>query len=520
MKQAILGIVAATTLITPVFAHGQGPGQGQAPTAPTAPNPNTTPQGGAPGTNPANPAQSPAPNPNAQALPGANGNGANLSPDFDITRTITASLQSSTAIENARRALRSDIAREGIARAEGRPNISASGSATRYDAATLIRTTPDAPPFVALQDHSEQLTIGVSQRIDLTGQIRAASSQARLQTLADQFTVDRFAQDRVLLARTTYYNHLRAVHQVQVNESALRAAQSQREIARKLYEGGIGQKIDFLRAETNVASAEQDLTRAQNNADISRATFNDLVGRPLTAPVNAQDVDGVSFGETAAPAGGNNPVASTVGSNLPTPYTVPAAELDINPDTAIETAQSRRPDVLQNAVLVRVAETGVKLARAGQEPGFSLSAAGNYFPTTSFQTPRERTAGITASLVIPLYDGGATRARISEARTQVETAQANLGSSKSDAALSVRQAYLNLQTAARQINAANATLTQAFAARQLAQVRYEGQVGLFLEVTDAQAALVRAQNAQVDAVYDYLIARARFTNATGEPVQL
>jgi outer membrane protein len=191
----------------------------------------------------------------------------------------------------------------------------------------------------------------------------------------------------------------------------------------------------------------------------------------------------------------------------------------INPDNAIETAVSRRPDILQNQVLVRVEETGIKLARAGLEPGFTLSAAGNYFPTTSFQTPRQRTAGITASITIPLYDGGATRERVTEARTRVENAQANLESSKTDAALLVRQSYLNLLTAARQINAANAALSQAVAARQLAQVRYQGQVGLFLEVTDAQNALVRAQNSQVDAVYDYLIARARFENATGEPVQ-
>ncbi|MBC7804837.1 MAG: TolC family protein [Akkermansiaceae bacterium] len=505
MRRTILGAVAAIILITPVL--------GQVPTAPTVPNPDTTPQGGAPGAGTSNPSRTPALDPNAQALPGANGDSANLAPDFDVERTIAASLQSSTALANARRILQADLAREGIVRAEGRPNITASGSATRYDAATIIRTTPEAPPFVALQDHSEQLTIGVSQRIDLTGQVRAATTQARLQTLADQFTVDRFAQERVLLARTTFYNYLRATRQVQVNEAALRAVQSQRDIAKKLYEGGIGQKIDFLRAETNVAAAEQDLTRARNDAEISRAAFNNLVGRPLTAPINAKDVEGVAFGES-------NALSGTVGSNPPTPYTVPAAELRIDPDSAIETAQIRRPEVLQNAVLVRVAETGVKLARAGQEPGFTLSAAGNYFPTTSFQTPRERTAGITASLIIPLYDGGATRERVTEARTRVETAKANLESSKTDAALFTRQAYLNVQTAARQIDAANAALAQALAARQLAQIRYEGQVGLFLEVTDAQAALVRAQNAQVNAVYDYLIARARFANATGEPVQL
>ena len=238
MKQTLLGLVAATTtLILPVY------GQGQAPTAPTAPNSNPTPQSGAPNTNPANPSPNTSETAGGQAVSSTAGNSTNLSPDFDLNRTLTTSLQSSTALANARRVLKADLAHEGIASAAGRPNVAASASATQYDAQTLIHTSPDAPPFVALRDHSEQVTLGVSQRFDLTGQIRTATSQARLQTLADQFTVARIAQDRVLLTRTTFYNYLRALHQVEVNESALRAAQSQRDIAKKLYEGGVGQKI-------------------------------------------------------------------------------------------------------------------------------------------------------------------------------------------------------------------------------------------------------------------------------------
>jgi outer membrane protein len=60
-------------------------------------------------------------------------------------------------------------------------------------------------------------------------------------------------------------------------------------------------------------------------------------------------------------------------------------------------------------------------------------------------------------------------------------------------------------------------LQQAIAARQLAQVRYEGQVGTYLEVTDAQSALVQAENSQVNAVYDYFVARAQFENSIGVP---
>ena len=104
-----------------------------------------------------------------------------------------------------------------------------------------------------------------------------------------------------------------------------------------------------------------------------------------------------------------------------------------------------------------------------------------------------------------------------ESRLSTENAQTSLASTRSDVALDVRQSYLNLATAARQIGAANAALQSAIAARQLAELRYQGQVGLYLEVTDAQSALVQAENNQVDAVYNYLVARAQFQNAIGAP---
>ena len=94
--------------------------------------------------------------------------------------------------------------------------------------------------------------------------------------------------------------------------------------------------------------------------------------------------------------------------------------------------------------------------------------------------------------------------------------KAGLRGTRNDVSFDVRQAYLNLETAVKQLATTNTALVQARAARELAEVRYTNQVGLFLEVTDAQTALVRAQVAQVNAVYDYLLARARFDAALGK----
>ncbi|MBC8102194.1 MAG: TolC family protein [Cytophagales bacterium] len=444
----------------------------------------------------------------------------NDSPRFDLARTVQSAIDSSSGILNARRQVEIDERIVDEAEARNRPSVSAFGSATRFDAPTNI-AIGGGPPVTVLQDHTEQLTLSLDQRLDFLGQVRAARSEARLQQAADRALLELETQRRTLLAKTVYFDLLRARHQVQVAESSLRSAQTQERTARRLYENQVGQKIDLLRARTSVAQAQQDLLAARNRLEVARASFNDLVGRPLEAPVEAADVAGVSVGTDIVPSGAA--VGDAPQTALPTftPFTVAPREIAaINVNESIRTAQAQRPEVLRNAALARASAIGIRIAREGQEPTFALSASGNYYPTPSFQTPRQRTAALTATIRIPLYDGGVTRDRVAEARLRSQIARTTEESSRSDVALGVRQAYLNLATAARQIDAANAALEQAIAARQLAQVRYEGQVGLFLEVTDAQDALTRAENSQVDAVYQFLTRRAEFENAAGIPALL
>ena len=433
---------------------------------------------------------------------------------YNLAQTIADALKSSADVQTATRNIDIDRKRADEAAAQGRPNVNARGQATRYDQATKIALGA-SPPIEVLPKHTELLQLNLGEQLDVTGQIRAATSQYRLQSLADQFVLQQVNNARILRAKTIYFNLLRAQHQVQVAQSNLQNAQQQQTDALNLYRAGTGQKIDLLRANTQVAQAQQQLTQAQNNANVAQSTFNDLVGRPLTTPITVDDVPGVTVGQ---------PVTSTgaVGAPSPdatfTPFTVAPGDVSgIDLNGSLQTAYASRPEILADQVNVRVAETGITLARAGLEPTLGLDASANYFPTTSFQNPRQRTAEITATVTIPLYDGNATHDRIQEARLRRENVQTTLDSQRSDVALDVRQAYLNLVTAANQIDAANTALQQAVAARQLAELRYRGGVGLFLEVTDAQAALVQAENSQVNAVYDYLVARAQFENAIGTP---
>jgi outer membrane protein TolC len=445
------------------------------------------------------------------------------SPDFDLARTVQQAIASSSQIAIQKKQVQIDAQRVDEAEAQDRPQISGNGRATHYDAPTVIDfssggSNSAAIPITVQKINEEALSLNLTERLDLLGDVNAARSQERLQQAADRAALASTTNGRSLQAKSIYFELLRSQHQVQVAESALRDAQTQETIARRLYENQVGQKIDLLRAQTNSAQAEQNLIAAQNGLDIARAAFNDVVGRPLGAPVAAHDVPGVNVGVDVQPASAtaDNSVQAT--SPDLTFFNLSVTEVDgIDIDRSIAAAQMRHPEVVENAALARASEIGVRIAREGMEPTFAIAAEGDYYPTTDFEFPRQKKAAFTISASIPFYDGGRTRDMVKEAHLRTDQALSVLDATKEDVALQARQAYLNLLTASRQISTANATLSEAIAARRLAQVRYEGQVGLFLEVTDAQAALVVAESAQVNAVYSYLTARAQFENALGVP---
>ena len=433
---------------------------------------------------------------------------------FDLPTAIRSTFASSSDLSIAETNLQRDRALVSEAADSNHPRINASGSYTRLDSKIAI---PFGGNNIVVQPvNTQALDAMATLPIDISGQVRAATQAAQLQVMADRFNVDRVRNALILSSETSYFNVLRAQHQVLVAQSALADAQTQYKTAQTQYTGGIGQKIDVFRASTQVAQAQQSLLQAQNAFSLAENNFNDVVGRQLNAPVQATDVPGVTGGTTVTQNG--IPAVGAPDASVTIYYTPDSTELnqiDLNKD--IDTALKARPELRSDIVNVSAAAKQITIARATDEPTFSLSATGDYYPVTDFQTPRHSLGVFTATINIPIYDGGIGQDRVRAARDSQKDAETSYASDQTTVQLQVRQAYLNLYTTSNQIAAANSALQQAIAARQLAQVRYANGVGLYLEVTDAESALTSAENSQVNAVYDYLIARAQYENVVGTP---
>ena len=239
----------------------------------------------------------------------------------------------------------------------------------------------------------------------------------------------------------------------------------------------------MLTAQTTLSNARQVLSSAQNTLTLAQVNLNNLLGLGADTPVALQ-----------APA-------------------LPPLNQTFDKIALTQTAYTRRPELMQAANNVRIAQRLVKLAGASLLPSLSVVGSGNYNGYVS--TGSHSTASVSAVLGIPLYDGGTTRAKVKEAQSDLRSQLITQGQLQENVAIEVRQALSNINDAQTRASSAGLGAQQAAEAYRLANVRYQNGIGTILDVVNAQAQLAQARSNLLNAQYDYQTSLAQLIRALG-----
>ena len=414
---------------------------------------------------------------------------------LDLATVIAAAVAHSDSVQESRAAAQSARAKVDQVASREMPQLALNANGVEFSKTQSLNFGGQTIQAVPL--HQETLNLQLNQLLDLTNQVGTGISQAKLYALSASYQLQSSTEDAELTAVTDYYNVLRAEQNVRVAQASLTDTQEQLKTSNDLWRGGVGEKINVYRATSQVANAQELVEQRNNELDAARSALNDLIGRPLNQPLTLKEV--------------LPPAPLQVNSAFP-----PADEATFDRAALADKALNQRPEVLAAHVAERAAEKGIKLARASNEPTVVLGLGGNYYPTPSFQDLTRSIGVLTLGVTVPIFDGGLAGAEVREAKAGVDTAKSTEDQIRRAVALQVQDAALDVDTAQRQLDASEAGLQAAIVARKLAQTRYEAQVGIYLEVTDAEAALTAAQTAQVQAAYDLLTARARLRRAVGD----
>jgi outer membrane protein TolC len=408
------------------------------------------------------------------------------------------------------------------------------------------------------EDAQDIPTAGVTATlpIDIAGDLRAASDQAHFAEVAARLDINKARNDVVANVGDAFYGVLRARALLKVAQENLTDSLTSLDDANKKFRSRTVAILDVVRAQTDVANAKQQLIIARSNVALTISALNGAIGLAVDTPIDVSEEGAVvapagvvlqsattppntqailaaanaeaaelQNGTMAAPSPQESPTTPdgatlSANENDTTNIADPLAGDRLYESMAAEAIQTR-PEILDGDARIAAAKHGVEYAKRSILPSVQVGVRYDYAPVTSGTSVVLNNTQTFVGLVFPLYDAGQAHAREQEARARETDAVVARRQAVDAVTLDVRQSYLDLLQARDRVSVANQALTQARETYQIALIRYTAGVtsraGLspLLESSDAQAALVQAETAEVDALYDYNRARVDLNHAIG-----
>jgi outer membrane protein len=451
---------------------------------------------------------------------------------ISIDQAVSIALGNSRALELANEVLLQARGRTSELRAGFNPTVGGNFTYTRLGSGESAVLSPGTPATVLANADQPVLAATATLPIDIAGQIRAATDQAHFNEVASRIDVNRTRNQVVSDTKNAFYNVLRAQALVVVAEETLQDDLDRLSDAQKKLNAGTVAPFDVLRAQTDVANAQQQLITARSNVSLAIANLNSVLGVNIDAPTQVSDHGAVEDPPGVAPptVAPNSPAVVPALPSAPAPAqpapqaggrgdntNATAITLDLGADYAavVREALQNRPEVLESDAQIAAARQGIRLAMRAQLPSLALSAGINYSPNTAGFGAQVTTEQFVFALSVPIWDGDVTRGRVVQARALVAQAETNRRQNVDLVNLDVRSSYLTLLQARNRVAVANQALAEAQESFRLARVRYNNGISTLVEVSDAQAALTQAENNQVNALYDYNNARSALDKAAG-----
>jgi len=317
------------------------------------------------------------------------------------------------------------------------------------------------------------------------GQTGRRIRDAKLGAESANHARERTRQEVIFEVVKAYVVELLARENARVAESAVQTAQADLARAQTREDQGLAVPSDLLSAKVQLAQAQQDLLQAQSAATLAHASLNVAMGLPEDSPGQIQG----SLEEIHAEAG----------------------RLADRQQRALQV----RPDYLEAGLGRARAQNGTRMARADFLPRVNLfSSWEEDNQTFAARGGHDWTVG--ASLNFNLFDGGAKRARVAEARARERQAAAQLAQMASAVRLQVHEAYLNLGTAQDRIQVSHQARAEAEESLRIIQNRYEAGLATITDLLRAETTRTAAEKNCLNALFDYRVSFAALELATGE----
>ena len=412
--------------------------------------------------------------------------------DLNLPKTVQMALDYNRDIKNSQYALKKAEYAINQAQAGKKPTVDYNFGAQRSratDAATYSRA---ASLMGSANSISNAFSNGISVNIPLYtgGLVEGQIDVAKLGQTNAQEEILRGEQATKYSASAGYYALLAYQELQGVYHEAVDNLQGHLDNVQAQYNVGTKAKVDVLSSDVSLANAKTTAITADNNVAIAESNLNNILGLPLETKLNLAD------------------------------HQLPFDTYNISLQEAMDYAMKYRPEVLQAAIAVQEAERSIDIADAGNKPTVAITGgndwADNTFPGID---ANKRSWKVAAGVTYNFYDGGATKAKVNQAKQDLLVARETEQKTRESVQLQVKQAYLNIRSAAQKVEETQTVVDQARENYRIQNIRYQAGVGINLDVLDAQLSLNQAQVNHIQALYDYNVGIAKLEQVMGVDVE-
>lgn len=297
--------------------------------------------------------------------------------------------------------------------------------------------------------------------------------------------------DLILRVTQAYFDVLIAQESIEVADKQVRAAEEQLALAIHGFDAGVNPITDI-----HEAKSRADLARAQRIA-----TLNELETKHAELEkILGQETKSLAVLQPAA--------------------LVPKPQPD-NPRAWLEQAREGNPAVLATKSALGAAEAAINKNRAEHAPTLDLVAShGLDYSSGSVSTPSDfptqtHYTKVGVQFTVPLFAGGGTNARVTEAIANVGRAASELEVARRKAGTDAKQAYSAIINGLAQIEALESAVTSSNSAVKGKLAGYKLGVNMIIDVLNAEQQLYTAQRDLVKARYDTLFQGFKLKAAAG-----
>jgi outer membrane protein len=363
-------------------------------------------------------------------------------------------------------------------------NITAEAGRSRIWSESPVRTVAGIPisgGAGGTYTNPKQGTLQVDQPLYTGGRVEAGIKAAENSVLAGRAQLMAIEQDVLFQVVQAYMNVLSGQAVLDLTRKNVQVLQRQLEAAQDRFRVGEITRTDVAQAEARRAEANAQRVTAEGNLQAARANYQRVVGH--------------------APEG---LVSPDFAINLPD---------DLG--QAVSLAADENPSVTANTFAALAAEDGVDQQEGELFPQVSLFARAQRLLDQQLEETRSDILTAGVRVTVPLYQAGATYARIREQKHIANQRRIQVHEARRGAVEAATAAWENWQASRASITSLRTQIGAAEVA--LEGVQREAQVGArtVLDVLDAERELLNARVNLVEAQSNEKIAAFRLMQAVG-----